>query len=368
MPIVQGQLEGDRLTELGFVNNERNDYYPNEDPVILESPTANWTPDQVAQNIPAKGIDLDKLTIDNFEINQYLKGGANGYDDGIGWFIGIDSTGISKLFFGDSDGDKVTWDGSSLNIVGGLDVSSLNIPDTTTDDSFHTDTSGNSWWGCNVADFATDNDNADAYILNTGESKFLNSIVDGTINGLTGFGGDGSDGALNVTSGTTTLNTDQVYNYSSITISSGATLKFTGTNGAGLMKCKGNCIFAGTIDLRGIITSPISIRTASGDSLESGSARATASFNSGGTGGIGGISPSGGSYTGMAGGVGGTSTTASASPGTGGAGGVTGGTPTVGSHGEGGDSSVGGGGGGGGGGGLGGTDGTDGSNNSGTTG
>jgi hypothetical protein len=46
------------------------------------------------------------------------------------------------------------------------------------------------------------------------------------------FGGTGADGALNVTSGTTTLNLGQVYNYTTINVSAGATLTFTGTGAA----------------------------------------------------------------------------------------------------------------------------------------
>src|SRR3990167_916579 len=41
-------------------------------------------------------------------------------------------------------------DGAEIN--GGVSVTSLNIPDTTTDNSFHVDSSGNAWWGADVAD------------------------------------------------------------------------------------------------------------------------------------------------------------------------------------------------------------------------
>ena len=54
----------------------------------------------------------------------------------------------------------------------GLEASSIHIPDQTTANSFHTETDGDSWWGCNVADWASDNDNANAYILKTGVAKF----------------------------------------------------------------------------------------------------------------------------------------------------------------------------------------------------
>lgn len=73
---------------------------------------------------------------------------------------------------------------------GDVSIGSLHIPNETTASSFHTDTLGNSWWGCNVANFTADNDNANAYILNTGISKFQNititggSVATSTLSGL----------------------------------------------------------------------------------------------------------------------------------------------------------------------------------------
>jgi len=68
------------------------------------------------------------------------------------------------------------------------------------------------------------------------------------------FGGDGSDGVLNVTSGTTTLSlgglTLKEFNYSSINISAGATLTFSDAPPTGcliFLKCKGACVIDGTI-------------------------------------------------------------------------------------------------------------------------
>lgn len=67
--------------------------------------------------------------------------------------------------------------GASGTFTGTINVGSLNIPDTATANSFHTDALGNSWWGCNVADFTADNDNATAYILKTGIAKFQDVIL-----------------------------------------------------------------------------------------------------------------------------------------------------------------------------------------------
>lgn len=78
--------------------------------------------------------------------------------------------------------------------------------------------------------------------------EYLSSIV---------YGGDGSDGILNVASGTTTidLTTKEIWQYESITIASGATLTFTGgTAGDKLpvLKCKGNFTNEGTITTVGL--------------------------------------------------------------------------------------------------------------------
>ena len=66
------------------------------------------------------------------------------------------------------------------------------------------------------------------------------------------FGGDGSDGVLNVSSGTTTLDISSktVFQYTSVTIAVGATLTFSGgTDGdkVPVIKCQGDFINNGTI-------------------------------------------------------------------------------------------------------------------------
>ena len=65
--------------------------------------------------------------------------------------------------------------------------------------------------------------------------------------------GDGSDGALNVASGTTTLTTDKIYQYQSINVANGATLTIGGAadNKPLVMYVRGNVTIAGTINLSG---------------------------------------------------------------------------------------------------------------------
>ena len=94
----------------------------------------------------------------------------------------------------------------------------------------------------------------------TGDHTFSgDTTFSGSVLGVTAFGGDGTDGALNITSGTTTIdlgNADYVVkNYTSINISSGAGLAFSnpGTNGTIIkLKSQGNVTIAGTLDASGM--------------------------------------------------------------------------------------------------------------------
>jgi hypothetical protein len=68
------------------------------------------------------------------------------------------------------------------------------------------------------------------------------------------FAGTGADGALNVTSGTTNISTNQIYQYTSVSVSGGALLSTASTsNGIIMIKCQGNFTNAGEIDFDGKI-------------------------------------------------------------------------------------------------------------------
>jgi hypothetical protein len=102
----------------------------------------------------------------------------------------------SSNFLSGVKGWQLRPDGAEIN--GGVAVTSLNIPDTTTANSFHTDSSGNSWWGGNLAGGYA---GGKAYILNTGAAVFTNIKIGGNAiqytignSGIFSFG-DGSDGA-----------------------------------------------------------------------------------------------------------------------------------------------------------------------------
>ena len=78
------------------------------------------------------------------------------------------------------------------------------------------------------------------------------------LNKVIKFGGDGSDGVLNVTSGTTNIDASGesvvIKNYTSINVSSGATLGLTNPAAGGtilILKCTGDITIEGTIELSG---------------------------------------------------------------------------------------------------------------------
>ena len=99
-----------------------------------------------------------------------------------GWklFSNGNLEGNDGNFRGDITGATGTFSGT---ITGG----SLNIPDITTASSFHVDSSGNAWWGTNVATgYAT----APAKILATGAATFSSiTITGGAIDGTSTIGG-----------------------------------------------------------------------------------------------------------------------------------------------------------------------------------
>lgn len=117
------------------------------------------------------GIDPSQLNSGEWTGNQTMVDGffqSANYVAGVsGWKI-LPNGNVefgSGYFRGDITGATGTFTGT---LTGG----SLNIPDTTSANSFHTDASGNSFWGCTPANFVSDINNAKAYILNTGVAKF----------------------------------------------------------------------------------------------------------------------------------------------------------------------------------------------------
>ena len=108
---------------------------------------------------------------------------------------GLDQGDVFVGNYAGGQGLKYDKSANTFNFAGIVEASSIHIPDQTTANSFHTDKLGNSWWGCNVADFNSNNDNAVAYILNNGVAKLRSlTIVGGNIDGTTTIGGEPASG------------------------------------------------------------------------------------------------------------------------------------------------------------------------------
>lgn len=161
-----------------------------------------------------------------------------------GYILGVDpKDGLAKFYIGNNS-SYINWDGSTLTISGGLSVSHLDIPDTTTANSFHVDTSGNAWWGATSLGAAT------ASITAAGVATFTNATITGAnVNGsaldFQDEFGDGSDGSNATLSGTLsrdmfytsvtvtgTLNTAgfRIFASVSCTVANGGTLQNNGGN------------------------------------------------------------------------------------------------------------------------------------------
>lgn len=63
--------------------------------------------------------DLGDITAGNIVLNEFIRLGQTAFDTGTGFWLGNDS-GTAKFSIGDSSGNKMTWDGSLLSIIGQL--------------------------------------------------------------------------------------------------------------------------------------------------------------------------------------------------------------------------------------------------------
>jgi len=96
--------------------------------------------------------------------------------DTSGWFIGFRGVNDGYAEFND------------VTVRGTLIAGEIHIPDLVTADSFHVATDGDTWWGCDQADFNSAVANANAYVLKDGTVKFAGGVIAGfTIDGTDGF-------------------------------------------------------------------------------------------------------------------------------------------------------------------------------------
>lgn len=109
-------------------------------------------------------------------MGNLASGKATFTNDEDGYILGLDE-GVAKFYIG-SASKYLNVTESSIVISGlSLMASSLDIPDTTTANSFHVNTSGDTWWG------ATAIGSAVAKVLKTGVATFTDIIATGTISG-----------------------------------------------------------------------------------------------------------------------------------------------------------------------------------------
>ena len=125
-----------------------------------------------SSEVASSDIVSGEMTGNLFINKGFLR--SKGFETGVsGWSLNDDGTieAESGYFRGDITGATGTFSGT-------VSVGSLNIPDSTTASSFHTDTSGNSWWGTNVATgYAT----APARILANGSLVATSATITGAL-------------------------------------------------------------------------------------------------------------------------------------------------------------------------------------------
>lgn len=151
--------------------------------------------------------------------------------------VGINASSTTGMGF-DSSGALYQKTSSTLGL--GSDSNGIYIKEG---DFINFDSSGN------ITVDATSTPTASKIPIANASSTLDNDWIDGY------FLGDGSDGALNVTSGTTTIDISSakviVKEYTSINISAGATLAFSNSASTGsgiIFKSQGACTVAGTVD------------------------------------------------------------------------------------------------------------------------
>ena len=160
MPIIRNVLK-----DSGFELNRRD----TQDPTRVETPPVAQVPlSDIPLVIPNASLDLSKLNLSLLNPNEDV--GTKNFVPGVsGWRI----YGAGNVEFNDGV------------FRGTLTASSIHIPDQTTTDSFHTNSSGDSWWGANVADYTSSPANAKARMTKEGNGYFQNIEAKGIMKGVT---------------------------------------------------------------------------------------------------------------------------------------------------------------------------------------
>lgn len=189
---------------------------------------------EMAEKIGGLTVDAQQLSQGGIQIQgvaeRILIGSATDPMIGVGIFIGNDGALLKGYDFrvGDPSGNYIYWDASAatLTVAGVFTAGSLNIPDSTTANSFHVDSTGNAWWGTNIA---TGHATAPAKILNTGAATFSSVIITGgTIGGSSVIDvGYISDTTANAVPSDLTASATAITTATDGTISSNVTLTWT---------------------------------------------------------------------------------------------------------------------------------------------
>lgn len=179
------------------MNNEQSQLYNSLDrqlykltaeAILPEQQTLNSS--QISQNPSliilggntSQDIDPRTITEGNLVSNLNL---VNGNIQSANFVTG--STGWRLTAGGDFEGNSGTFRGT-------LTANSINIPDTTTANSFHVNTDGDAWWGATAIGSAT------AKILKTGVATFTNATLTGSITATSGTIGGWIIGATTLSS------------------------------------------------------------------------------------------------------------------------------------------------------------------------
>lgn len=157
MPSFQ-DLQFDRYNRRDIMQSRDN---PDQIDLSENLPLSN-----INQQIPERGLDFSKMTIDKLFIGQQIS--SQNFLTGVsGWII-------------NGNGD-VEFNAGYFR--GTLVAGSIHIPNQdTTANSMHVNSAGDTWWGCTETQWTADHANATAYILKTGEAVFKNITLTGGSN------------------------------------------------------------------------------------------------------------------------------------------------------------------------------------------
>lgn len=94
--------------------------------------------------LAAINANLGTITAGNMTLDAagFIRGGQTAYNTGTGAWLGYDS-GTYKFSLGVSNGNRLTWDGSALTIVGSINASTITGSSITLNDKFVVDSAGN---------------------------------------------------------------------------------------------------------------------------------------------------------------------------------------------------------------------------------